>query len=361
MIHYRILECWRLTAALLVMVWHYLRYAPAEAEAASNILYKLLPLMEMFLMISGFLIMMRYADTLLTERGAWRRFILRRITRLYPLYLATLLFFVLIGLALNAGFGESHWPGRYDFATLPQNLLLVQAWGLTDNLTFNYVAWTLSAEWFCYLAFPLIVFVAMRWGMGGLAALTVATIILLELATARGIIPFDSWLLADTWGAYRAFADFCIGALVALAVRASPAVPARHGQSWFVMGLAVVAMQSDQNSYLILLLLAFSIYLAALAEAARPLGSSWLKPLAPLGKVSFGIYLIHPVVETIFFSVIWKTFPAVQAMGFYVFWLIPITVSIAVALASDRYFEGPTAAWLNGIFDPRKAPRTARA
>ena len=223
-------------------------------------------------MISGFLIMLRYADTLLKERGAWRRFILRRITRLYPLYLATLLFFVLMGIAIHSGLGESHWPGRYDWSTLPENILLMQAWGLTDNLTFNYVAWTLSAEWFCYLAFPLIVLVSTRWGMGGLAALTAGTIVLLELATAQGIIPFDSWLLADTWGAYRAFADFCIGALVALAVRASPAVPARHGHAWFVMGLAVVAMQTDQNSYFILLLLALSIYLAALAEAATSAG-----------------------------------------------------------------------------------------
>jgi peptidoglycan/LPS O-acetylase OafA/YrhL len=361
MIHFRILESWRLTAALLVMIWHFLRYAPVEPETASAMLYRLLPLMEMFLMISGFLIMMRYADTLLTEHGAWKRFIIRRITRLYPLYLATLLFFILVGLGAHFGLGASHWPGRYDFATLPQNFLLMQAWGLTDNLTFNYVSWTLSAEWFCYLAFPLIVVVSTRWGMAGLALATGGVVVLLELAIARGIIPFQSWLLADTWGAYRAFADFCIGAFVALAVRASAGIPVRPGHAWFTMALAVVAMQTSQNGYFVLLLLAVSIYLAALAETANPEAASWLKPLAPFGRVSFGIYLIHPVIESVFFSIVWKLVPFVHTLNFYVYWLIPMAVTIAVALASDRYFEGPTAAWLNRFLDPGKTVRTARA
>ena len=60
--HFRTLEVWRLAAAVTVMMWHFLRYSPPGHEAASNALYRLMPLMEMFFMISGFLIMLRYAD-----------------------------------------------------------------------------------------------------------------------------------------------------------------------------------------------------------------------------------------------------------------------------------------------------------
>ncbi len=183
-------------------------------------LYRLLPLMDMFFMISGFLILLRYGETLTSVR-AYRSFLVRRLARFYPLYLVTFLFFVLVGMALHAGLVSSTQPGRYDPGFLWQNLALVQAWGTTDHLSFNYVAWSLSAEWFCYLLLPVFVLVIRHAGWKGLAALALAAIALLEAATEAGVIPFSSWLLADTFGAYRAFADFALGGLVMLLVRQS--------------------------------------------------------------------------------------------------------------------------------------------
>ena len=86
--HFRILEFWRLAAALLVMIFHFVEYGTGAALVLGDLLHRLLPLMEMFFMISGFLIMLRYSDTLLAEPGSYRRFLVRRVARLYPLYLA---------------------------------------------------------------------------------------------------------------------------------------------------------------------------------------------------------------------------------------------------------------------------------
>lgn len=352
-IHFRILESWRLVAALLVMVWHFLRYAPGSAPEASDILYRLLPLMEMFLMISGFLIMMRYGDRDLTTAAEWRRFLMRRFARLYPLYFATLCFFFGIAVGVHLGLIPSNWPGRYDFVYLPYNLLLVQGWGVVDHLTYNYVAWTLSAEWFCYLVFPLLVVVAGRWGMAGLLVLAALTMLALEAATATGVMPFDSWMLADSWGAYRAFADFTLGAIVAVAVKRTPRLNLSTGWAWLAMLIAVAAMQAKANGYVILLLLGYAIYLAAVTEASSPRATDWLKPVSPLGQVSFGIYLIHPVVETIFFSAIWKSIGHTGWLpGYYVYWLLPMAVTIALALLSARYYEKPVGDWLNRLIVP---------
>lgn len=358
--HFRILETWRLTAALLVMIWHYLRYAPPGHETAAELLHRLLPLMEMFLMISGFLIMMRYGDTLLASRSSVARFLLRRVARLYPLYLATLAFFVVIGLLFALGFGHSNWPGRYDFDLLPANILLIQAWGVTDRLTFNYVAWTLSAEWFCYLTFPIVVLAARRAGMAGLAALALSTVLALEWATAAGVMPFPFWMTADSWGAYRAFADFTIGAWVALAVRRSPPLPVGRAAPWLAMAMALAAMQAELGGYLVLALLALAIWTAAIAEINEPRSSNWLTPLAPLGRVSFGIYLIHPVVETVMLSVIWKHLLGPSGIApFYLYWLMPMAASVVLALASERWFETPAARWITARFDRAPAARPA--
>lgn len=339
--HYRIFETWRLTAAIAVMMWHFLRFAPEGHETVSASLYNLLALMEMFFMISGYLIMERYGDELLKARGSFRAYLVRRLARFYPLYLATLLFFCAVGLALESGLVSGDHD-RYALSALPANLFLVQAWGLTDRLTFNYVSWSLSAEWFCYLALPVIV-VAYRWrGRLGLAAVALAAIVGLELAIVYGVIPFESWLHADTWGAYRAFADFALGALVAVAVRESRLTLTAHWPGWSLFGLSLVAMATSQDAYVVVGMLALAMYFAAIAERNDPDGSRYLAWLHPVGRVSLGIYLIHPAVEAIFFSILWRhLIEPLHVVGFYVYWFVPALVVIALSILSERRFERP--------------------
>jgi peptidoglycan/LPS O-acetylase OafA/YrhL len=120
-------------------------------------------------------------------------------------------------------------------------------------------------------------------------------------------------------------------------------------------------MLSQQGSYLILMLLAGSMYLAALAERNNPGGASWLKVLSPIGQVSFGIYLIHPVIETVFFSVLWrKVIAPTEMVGFYVYWLVPMALTIVVAMLSARYFETPAANWINARFGREPSPQRSR-
>ncbi|QDZ02154.1 acyltransferase [Nitratireductor mangrovi] len=349
--HYRIFETWRLVAALAIMMWHFLRFAPPGHEEASAALYRLMPLMEMFFMISGYLIMERYFDSLLSDAGSFRRYLIRRIARFYPLYLVTLAFFCVIALAIDAGIVSTGNPDRYDWSALPANLFLLQAWGLTDTLTFNYVAWSMSAEWFCYLLLPVIVLTFAWGGKPGLAALALLSIVALEVAVAAGVIPFDSWLEANTWGAYRAFADFALGAFVAMAARDSRWRLQSHLPAWLAFALAVAAMATRQDSYVIVALLGAAIFCAAVAERNRPEGSAYLAFLHPVGRVSLGIYLIHPVIESIFFAIIWRKLVEPTGMvSFYVFWLLPALVVIVVAILSDRYFERPVGKWITGRF-----------
>lgn len=360
--HYRIFETWRLIAALSIMMWHFLRFAPPGNEEIGAYLYRLLAVMEMFFMISGYLIMERYGDDLFRAPGSFRAYLVRRLARLYPLYLATLLFFCGVALAIQFGVVQTEDPGRYAWSVLPANLLLVQAWGLTDQLTFNYVAWCLSAEWFCYLLLPLVVFAYRAGGWVGLALLAGMLVLSLEVAVARGVIPFESWLRADTWGAYRAFADFTIGALVSVAVRRSRLRLAAHWPAWALFALSLAAMATRQHAALIVGLLAAAMYLAAIAERNDPEGSRYLAFLHPVGKVSLGIYLIHPVVEAIFFSVLWrKAIEPTEILSFYVYGLLPCAVTIGLAVLSERYFERPAGRLIVGRFAPGRLPAQASA
>ncbi|MDQ0318336.1 peptidoglycan/LPS O-acetylase OafA/YrhL [Pararhizobium capsulatum DSM 1112] len=350
-------------AALLVMAYHFLRFGPGTPQqfAAGEVLHRLLPLMDMFFMISGFLILLRYGDRLKDTAG-YRRFIVRRLARFYPLYLVTSVFFVVVAIALHLGMVESTQAERYDYNLLWQNLLLVQAWGTTENLSFNYVAWSLSAEWFCYLLLPVYVLVIRRGGLVGLATLAVLSVIALEVATAAGIIPFDSWLQADTWGAYRAFADFAVGGVVMMCARDSRWQLRSHLPAWGVFAISIVGMLLLWPSYVTVFLLALSMFFAALAERNNPADAEWLSVFSPAGRASFGIYLIHPMVETILLAIVWQHFLApLEVMSFYVFWIVPMVATIFLAMASDRYFEKPVSERLNRLFgEPEAAGKVQR-
>ena len=360
--HFRVLEFWRLSAAVAVMVFHYLRYAPPGYKGVEEVLFRMLPLMDMFFMISGFLIMLRYGDKLLDGRAAYRSFIVKRMARIYPIYLATLAFFVVIGIAIQLGHVHSGWEGRFNFWLLPHNLLLIQAWGTTDVLTFNYVAWTLSAEWFCYLFFPVIVVAYQRAGVAGLVLLTALLIAVLHAAMLAGLFPEGHWLHTNSKAAYRAFADFSIGALIAVLVRSSKSALSSHLPGWLAFVGSIAAMLTQQNPYLVLGLLALAVYFSALAERNNPNGARFLVPLSPIGQVSFGIYILHPVVEVIFFSVIWRMgLEHMQVMSFFLYWYIPMAVAILAALASDRWFERPVGKWLVALSEKRAQRRVPSA
>ncbi len=361
---FRILEFWRVFAAMLVMTFHYLNYGPESAVRATERLISLLPLMDMFFMVSGFLIMMRYGDRLLTRPGSYLMFLMRRVARFYPLYLVTLAFFVGIGIIVNLGIVSSSASGRYDFSALPANLLLIQGWGFTDTLTFNYVGWTLSAEWFCYLALPVIVLIHRYGGKLGLAALIVACFAALEAATRAGIIPFESWLVADTWGAYRAFADFAIGALVASLVATRTLKLRSHLPGWIAFAASLYAMWFWWDGYVVLGLLALAALLASIAEANNPEGSRWMRIFDPLGRITLTIYLVHPVVATLMLGVVWRMILAPSGtIGFYVYLPVVIAVTLLASFFIHHLFEGWAAKRVLGWFEKSSfsAPASATA
>lgn len=360
MIRYRLFEIWRLMAALLIMLYHFGHFAPSDALWVKDRLELLRPLLDLFFIISGFLIFERYGERVL-DAQSYRVYLVKRLVRLYPLHLATLGYFVCVGLAVELGLSST--GGGLDLfqwdALLP-NLLLMQGWGLNDNLTFNYVSWSLSGEWLAYLLLPLL---ALAWryaGLLGLALVTVASYGGLELLVANGIMPETHWVYADTWGAYRVFADFSLGAMIAMLAR-------RHGLNvsgsrflpWMALAISCLLMISQANIYAAVIMLAVAVYLAARCEVAEPDRYTYPKFLRPAAAVSFGVYLWHPVTESIFFSLLWnRYFAGASTFWFFTYTVMVMAITIAIAIASYAVFENRIAerllVWL-GIHKPKNA------
>ena len=347
MIRYRLFEIWRFVAALLIMLYHFGHFAPGDGLALKNELAPLRPLLDMFFIISGFLIFARYGEQVRDARS-YGIYLYKRLIRLYPLHLATLSYFVLIGLLVSVGVlrtgGE---PQLYDWSALPSNLLLIQAWGVEDRLSFNFVSWSLSAEWFAYLLLPVIIVAFRRAGLAGLFVLLFACYATLELMVRSGVMPFESWVMADTWGAYRTFADFVLGALLAILVHRSALTVSARWPAWAAILLACASMLLQLNIYVTLLLLAVAFFLAGRVERNDPERYSYPAFLRPAAAVSFGVYLWHPVTESLFFSYLWSHHIQSHSIAlFFGYTGFVMLVTVIVAMASFRFFENTLSGYL---------------
>ncbi|MCQ0988327.1 acyltransferase family protein [Jiella marina] len=336
--HYRIIDCWRFVAAMLVMAYHFLYSAPYGMETGTAFLHRLLPLLDLFFMISGYFITVRYAERVVDLRS-YGAFLRRRLARLYPLHLLITLFFAAVALYAWS-IGAKHYPWAAALEDLPFHIFGLHALGLTDELALNYVSWSISAELFSYVMFPLIPLALGMGGLRGLVGLVALWIVGLEVLSASGFFPSGHWTTADTHGAYRAFADFLVGGAVAVFVQRRIVHVTSHWPSIALIGAALAAMIVHIPYYVVFPLLASALACSALAETARPDSTAFLGPLMPVTRVSFGIYIWHPVLEFFFLEVLWSRWlVSLNVIDFYVYWLLPMAATIVVAILSDRFVE----------------------
>ncbi len=333
---------WRLLAALMVMLYHFCAFGPEAYRQFAMDAAVFTALLDLFFIVSGFLIWVHYAQKL-KSGGDYGTFLLRRLARLYPLHLLTLGIFCVAWLIISVAGLDVQLTEFYSFKELVRQLLLVNAWGVSDGLAFNFVSWSLSAEWFCYLAFPVIVVTFRKTGLRGLIIMLVLAIALLEGLTYFKIIPFPTWLDANTWGAYRVFADFIMGAIIAVVAHKRLIAIKSHWYAWGALMLALLIMLFDPAwGYGNIMAITIALYVAAQVEINAPERSAYLMPLMPLATVSFGIYMWHPVFTVSILGVGWlMILEPLQVIGFAPVMAVAVIVTIATALLSARFFEAP--------------------
>lgn len=131
---------------------------------------------SLFFVLSGFVLTYSYADTTLRViRGGWRAFLWARLARIYPLYVVGWMFDLPRGVELFSRLG---WVKGCVSASL--YLVGLQAWHPRTATSWNAPGWSISAEFFFYAAFPLILWGFARWGI----VRRVVAVLLLAVASA---------------------------------------------------------------------------------------------------------------------------------------------------------------------------------
>jgi hypothetical protein len=166
-VRFRVLDSWRGIAALCVVLFHF--EALDDIHALRFVQHSFL-FVDFFFVLSGFVIAHAYGDRLTSPAGAGQ-FLIRRFGRVWPMHIAVLAAFVAIEALKYALVAHAHVGANtaaFDpqsstpLSTLPLQVLLLQGTGLADNLTWNAPSWSISAEFWTYIVFAIIVALPMR-------------------------------------------------------------------------------------------------------------------------------------------------------------------------------------------------------
>jgi peptidoglycan/LPS O-acetylase OafA/YrhL len=99
-------------------------------------------------------------------------FLVARFARIYPLHLFTLL--VLVGEFCLKG---AKPDPINDPVAIPTHLLLLHSFGLHPVFTWNGPSWSISAEWWAYVVFPLATFLLARYRTAACNGITLVTLL----------------------------------------------------------------------------------------------------------------------------------------------------------------------------------------
>lgn len=347
------LDMLRFAASFAIVVYHFQHHLALPLAVTAR-LDRLMVAVDLFFFMSGFVISRFYSG--IASPHEYGAFLWKRLARLYPLHLATTLVFVAIGVGAAAGHLRLRVPGQFDMACLPANLLLVHALAPCDHLSFDVVSWSISAEMLLYLLLPL--FILLRRARGAATIAAAAGFLMLELAAPSGSLrPWYEWTF--DFGVLRALPSFLLGAICYDHRAAIGRVALlREPLMWAL--LAAVLLVPPAVPQPLLIAMAFAAACCAIAEDGRGGASRAVRVIAPLGSLTYSMYLLHPIVDIVLLSFVGKTLLHLSAGAMAGLVALAIPLVLALAWLSFAVYETPARRMLGSLWS-RRAGRIAAA
>lgn len=382
------LDSWRGIAACLVALFH--------LDACSHLydvpfLRNSWLFVDFFFVLSGFVIAANYQQRLLDGFGAGR-FLLLRLGRLYPLHFAMLVLFIafellkvlkriLLPALLSVNPIAPFSTPQEAPDTILANLLLVQSLHVFDFLTWNVPSWSISTEFYTYVAYAACVIGLRQRAWIALLLALIGGPVLIAALNGRGMgTTYD-------WGIIRCIYGFSAGVLSwVIYARWNETLGkwlAKTSVEWGALGL-VIAFVSTAGATLLSIAAPYLFALVVLVFAFEGGTASALLGLRPavfLGTISYSIYMTHVFVERRLFDAasalgkLWQIEPFshryVNGQDFYFLgtrpWhgdvAYPVYLALIVAMScfTYRWIEKPAREWVKERVRGRQQTAASRS
>ena len=333
------LDAMRFFSAAAITLFHYVGMVwPGPNPGPLSFFTPLHLGVDLFFVISGIMMADLYRGRV-ASTSAYLGFMRKRVARIAPLHYLTFFFFLIAStVMLRAGLHIDHIR-NYDPRCIIPNLTMTHAFGVCEQNTFNTPSWSVSCEMALYVALPILLWVTRRQLIGFVAV----GLTLFALSAWDSAWPSRTYDL----GVLRALPSFGLGLLLADARPLLARIPAPR----VLLGVATVAL-------VLLVVLPVgdlarlpAIYVTvALALAADRRGAAGpiVHAIAPLGRLTYSIYMLNEPVMLVLGQVPGRMLH-LTGTG-YAVWMgaVALTALPVCSLASLVLFETPMRRWLSG-------------
>jgi peptidoglycan/LPS O-acetylase OafA/YrhL len=347
----------RLLAALLVVLYHFgpyvLRPLASDPLATLKIVERNIVLtgmigVDLFFILSGFILAYTYLDARGRLRGTRGQFWVARIARIYPIYVCA---WVVAALP----FAWHHEPHDTPVLAAATSLTLTQAWLPWFPTDWNQPAWSLSNEALFYLLFPLLPVAVARLNryhlylaMGALWAISLAMPLAYLAAHPAGSL-WSSMVFNPLFFLPEFLTGVALGRLYVLAQeRGATSAVRRRIRPGTLAALALLGCAAVMVSlpwtfgpmYHVAAIPFFTLLIYSLVCGESRLASLLSSPaMVRLGEASYALYILHrPLWD-------WVTHvypaPAPGDPARVPFFLAYLGLLIALSLLALRFLEQP--------------------
>ena len=291
----------------------------------------------MFFMISGFLIANGYRDRIAAREISFGTFLLRRLRKLYPLY-------ILSNLVMLIGEVMAYGPSAIKLNKIVFTVLLQSGGGLEQMPPYNGSTWFLSALFVCYIAYFFVAYSAKN-------RTSYRCFLCLGILWGYSRL-FGGWDSPICFGRNgESFLTFFLGCALAEMLPyltqnvwkwlQPAAVLILAGSGFLLMRYGVEIISGDSRVAFAFLICPLVI---CLAVGDNPISRFLkLKPVLYLGKLSISIYFWHVAIYNLFMY-IYRTAAYGTELGSMQY-LLYIVIMLILSALSQRFLEGD-----NGIF-----------
>ncbi len=295
------LDSLRGIAAFMVVILHFQDYL---APIINELLLKVTPfihrsyiLVDMFFILSGFVMSYTYHEKFKdgVNLSKYKKFMLKRFFKLYPLHIATFLFLVIFHRFFLPFFDippSDFVLNRNNFHILT-NLTLLQSsgigWGDCFNCSsWNYPSWSISVEWISYFFIPLLMWIFRRnkfLSFGLVSVLYLAFYFLVE-------VPIGNTDVLTLRGIVRCLIGMAFG--ISIFYHAYKKFEVKNALFYLSFFVAFLSLHFVPIDTICIVLMGIMLMLTSNLKESNFLDS---KVLLWLGKRSFSIYMVHVLVQ----------------------------------------------------------------
>jgi peptidoglycan/LPS O-acetylase OafA/YrhL len=346
------LDLLRFIASVGIVLHHSIEFfvSPDKRPALDSQTMGLALFVDLFFVISGYVIAYVYHNRM-TSKLDYFRFLQRRIGRLIPLHWVTLSITIVLWAALSLLHYSGKHAASFDPLCIADTALLTHAYiPCGNNIYFNGVSWSVSVEMVMYIAFPVFTFIGAKNARYSLSFGLIALVALVAFAYFQQGVTLSEISWVDISPVLRALPSFILGSALFYNRKFAARLPIPD-IILVLAGVGLIIAMVTGTSQLYLIPLIYLVAVAAVSADARSeeKTSKFVKHVAPLGQLTYSVYMWHTLLIFVFMNAIGDKFLHGNLITTLILAMICYIVIFVISYFSFFYLETPARRWIDKL------------